>query len=267
MNDGASSFHNHSLWSDGEASMEAMVAAARTLGLRALGISDHLIVRPDGSTHPCSIEPARLPEYVADVVTLKASWGNLCLGLEVDWFLDSRHAIQRILAAHDFDFIIGSVHEVDGFVLDWSAAEWDAYPTTEQDHLHRLYWESMISLADSGLFDIVGHLDLSKKFGHRPRLDLGPVISQALDAIANADMVVELNTAGWFYPCAEAYPSLDLLRECFDRGIPVMVAADAHCPAHLVRAFDRATDLLAEVGYRETAVFSQRRRHFVALDR
>ena len=54
----------------------------------------------------------------------------------------------------------------------------------------------MRSLAESGLFDIAAHLDLAKKFGFFATTDLTDVLEPALDAIAAADLVVEVNTAG-----------------------------------------------------------------------
>jgi len=131
--------------------------------------------------------------------------------------------------------------------------------------MHRRYWIAIADLARSGLFDIVGHLDLTKKFNQWPTVDLGAEIDAALEAIAGAGMAVELNTAGWNLPCADAYPSTDLLRACRVRSIPALVNSDAHDPAHLLRDFERGVARLREVGYEETVVFEGRRRRTVPL--
>ena len=58
-----------------------------------------------------------------------------------------------------------------------------------------------------------------------------------------------MNTAGLYRECAEQYPAMEILRQAFLRQIPVIVNADAHCPEHLMRGFDKALKFLTAVGY------------------
>jgi histidinol-phosphatase (PHP family) len=115
------------------------------------------------------------------------------------------------------------------------------------------------------LFDFVGHLDLPKKFGFHARADLSRERDAALDAIAAADLAVELNTAGWDKPCAECYPAAALLREVRTREIPVLVSADAHAPEKAAAHYRRAAEALWQIGFRETVRFRQRERIPVPL--
>ena len=142
--------------------------------------------------------------------------------------------------------------------MDKSPAWWSRRSEDERDAVHVEYWRRMRDLAASGLFDIAAHLDLPKKFGFRPRAHVKAVMEEALDAIAEAGMVVELNTAGWHAPCREQYPSRSILESCRGRGIPVTISADAHDPSHLVRDFDRAARELAGAGYDKLARFAGR---------
>jgi histidinol-phosphatase (PHP family) len=260
------SYHNHTTWSDGRATVAETLEAARALGLHEVGISDHWVLDPDGETPRWSMEPDALGAYVDHV---RAACGEasptLRLGLEADWFPGHGAAIAARLGEHEFDYLIGSVHTIDGFRADSYAHLWEALTVEERDDMHRRYWRAIADLARSRLFDIVGHLDLTKKFDQHPTVDLGPEIDAALDAIAEAGMAVELNTSGWGYPCRDAYPSLDLLRACRARGIPALLGADAHDPAALRRDFGRGAARLREVGYDRVAVFESRRRSDVAL--
>ena len=72
---------------------------------------------------------------------------------------------------------------------------------------------------------------------------------RVLDVLAENGGAIELNTSGWFKPCAEAYPSPAILREAAARRIPAVVSADAHHSDHVTRAFDRGRRLLREAGY------------------
>ena len=115
-------------------------------------------------------------------------------------------------------------------------------------------------MAQSRVFDFVGHLDLPKKFGFRPTADLSVEEDRALDAIAAAGMAIEINTNGWNLPATEAYPALNLLRKTHNRSIPLLINSDAHHPDRLVEHFDRARELARQAGYEELVRYEQRRR-------
>ena len=91
--------------------------------------------------------------------------------------------LRRRLARHPFDYVIGSVHFVDGFPLDSRAADWEALAPAARDDQWRLYWRRLRRLAESGVFDFAAHLDLPKKFGFRPQADLTAAADDALAAI------------------------------------------------------------------------------------
>jgi len=65
--------------------------------------------------------------------------------------------------------------------------------------------------AESGLFDILGHIDLPKKFGFYPKRDVVPRYEQLFGVVKAADMAIELNTAGLRKDCGEIYPSKAIL--------------------------------------------------------
>lgn len=271
-------YHTHSHWSDGKQSLDEMLDAATRLGVGELGVSDHWALHPAGTLMKWAMHPDALDQYVEQVLALKArsqvAGGPIVrLGLEVDWYpAPHEHAsVQRArLDRFPFDYIIGSVHEVDGFMIDGSPGGWQPLSQEQVNRIHRRYWENMRTLGENaaGLFDVVAHIDLAKKFAFYPTCDLRKEIGEALDAIAAASNkpVVELNTAGWHKPCRDGYPALEILRECFRRGIDVTISADAHHPDNLLRDFDKAAARLAEAGYTRVARFAGRERRFEALE-
>jgi len=259
-------YHNHSTYSDGSRTVAQVVDRARELGVEELGLSDHYVLHPDGLTPDWAMHPDRLGEYVADLTAYRDHRHPVVrVGLEVDWFPGHGAALAAALEPHRFDYLIGSVHELDHFPLDFTAEHWDRLEPDERDEMFRGYWVAIRGMAEAGLFDIVGHLDLPKKFGHAPRIDLDAEISAALDAIAESGMAIELNTAGWHKPCAEAYPSPALLAECHRRGIPALFTADAHHPDHLLMDAERAARVLWDAGYREVVRFADRQPHAVPI--
>jgi len=264
---GMTSYHTHSRWSDGRVSIAEMIAAATNLD--ELGCSDHFVLTPypgETSAETWSLPLDQLAEYVDEVVAaMDAAPLPVRLGLEVDYFPETWEDLPNRLGSYPFDYLIGSVHYVDRFNVDGTAADWKSLSQPQIDAAYEGYWQRIADLASTGLFDFVGHLDLPKKFAFHASDPLGGGALEALDAIQAAGMAIELNTSGWDKPCCEAYPSESLLREARDRQIPVVLTADAHAPAFLERHFERGRELLMAVGYRETVRFRSRERIAVPL--
>jgi histidinol-phosphatase (PHP family) len=117
--------------------------------------------------------------------------------------------------------------------------------------------------ARSGLFDILAHPDLVKRWGSgrpTPSGDLGRYYEPALEAIAETQIAVEVSTAGLRKPVAEIYPAPAFLAGAVETGAPVALSSDAHLPEHVGFGYDRALELLEAAGVRELAVFEARTR-------
>jgi histidinol-phosphatase (PHP family) len=260
------SYHTHTVWSDGTATLSAMLAAAGAAGVAEYGVSDHYVLLPSGHDVNWAMPCASLDEYVA---TVRAAMAEvpfaLRLGLEADFFPETIDELRARLAAHPFDYVLGSVHIVDGFPIDAEASYWEPLSEAERNAVWRGYLTRVRQLAESRAFDIAGHLDLPKKFGFPPTVDLSADFAAALDAIAAAGMALELNTAGWDKPAAEAYPAPALLREARRRDIPLVITADAHAPDEVTRHYPRAVALAREAGFTAQARFAGRQRTMVAL--
>ena len=249
------SLHNHSTWSDGGASAEAMCRAAKAAGIRVFGLSDHYVIHPDASEPVSwSIDPAKVKDYCAELDRLKKELNDenftLYTGFEVDFFFENIDEVLSELEKYPLDYLIGSVHYSGTFPIDFSEVDWKPLTPDQIDEICRIYWEKMLGAAQCSRFTFLGHLDLPKKFGFLPDGEKYlPQAMQVLDAAAASGVGIELNTAGWFKPCCEQYPSLRMLREANRRKVPVIINPDAHCPEHVTRGFSEAGDLLRQAGY------------------
>lgn len=254
------SYHCHTTFSDGDSSMQEQLQAAITAGLDELGISDHYILMP-GREIDWSMPVDRLPDYVQSLQdTRKAAGDQLAFrfGLEADYIPESVGHLAEVLKQYPFDYIIGSVHFIGSFPVDASAAHWDAMSQSDRNTTIKKYWGLVAEMARSRSFDICGHMDLYRRFGHYATVDLSKDIGAALDEIAKSKMAVELNTSG-IYHTGEAYPKQDILQQCRDRDIPTLLTADAHSPANLTRFYDKGIAQLKAAGYTQQAVFENRR--------
>jgi len=261
-------FHNHSTWSDGQASLEELYAHAGLIGVDILGVSDHFCVYPDGTVLEGSLTPSNVAGYVAGVRGLQRKDGiEVVAGIEFDWFEQSRDTLAPYANGLPLDYRIGSVHHVGDQAFDIDASFWVSKTDGEVNGVYAAYWRLVRQMAESRLFDIAAHLDLPKKFGFYPKTDLHALEDAALDAIKASDMAVELNTAGFGKPCADGYPSVDILKRCRSREIPVTLSADAHTPGHLLFEFKRGLANLREAGYSSVARFRNRERWSEPLSR
>jgi histidinol-phosphatase (PHP family) len=253
------SYHCHSNWSDGSASVAEVVGAAREAGLAQIAMTDHYTPLPGGGTVEWSMGPRCVEPYAESVWTVREAEAEIevLLGIEADFFPETVGALRERLGPLPFDLVIGSVHFVDDFAID-EPEGWPDLSEPERVGVWRGYWERIAQLAASDAFDIVGHLDLPKLFGGRAPLELAELEDAALDAIAEADMAIELNTAGVDKAPRQPYPSLRLLRAARERDIPLVITADAHAPSQVTRHFPRAAELARHAGYTQLATYRSR---------
>ncbi|MFA6092702.1 MAG: histidinol-phosphatase HisJ family protein [Elusimicrobiota bacterium] len=262
----SSSYHNHTFRSDGSQDVPEFLAAARRMGVTELGISDHLVLHPEGKSFEWAMETGCLEAYVRDMQ--EASIGAdpvLRMGLEADFFPATVERLKVLLAPHPFDYVIGAVHFADDFPVDAEIPKWEALSRQEQQARWDLYWVRVRQMAESRAFDIAAHLDLPKRSGVREAQPVSALACAALDAIAAAGMAVEINTAGWRKPVKEAYPSPALLKEARARDIAVLINADAHHSNDVAADFDRGRELARSCGYDSVVRFEKRRRTVVPL--
>jgi histidinol-phosphatase (PHP family) len=114
----------------------------------------------------------------------------------------------------------------------------------------------------------MAHPDLVAKWGEgRPRPSRDPrfYYEPAVEAMAEAGVVVEVSTAGLRKPVGSLYPAADLALMLVDAGVPFSLSSDAHDPGEIGYAYDRAIDQLGEWGVREIAVFERRERRMEPL--
>jgi histidinol-phosphatase (PHP family) len=198
--------------------------------------------------------------YKAKVTALAASSGkpSVLFGVEADYYNGCERFLRKWLPHHKLDIVIGSIH----YIRDWGfdnpdeRAVWD---NVDVAATWREYFELVGRLADTHLFDVVGHFDLPKKFGHRPDEKAArEMIAPVLDKIARASMAVEINTSGLRRPVKEIYPSLMLLAMTREHGIPICFGSDAHKPEEVGHEFALALEWARKAGYSEAVRYSAR---------
>jgi histidinol-phosphatase (PHP family) len=190
---------------------------------------------------------------------------NVLLGIEADYYDGGVAFLREWLPRQRFDLVLGSVHYIDDWGFD-NPLELRIWETADVRAVWRKYFELVGRLVGTGLFDVVGHLDLPKKFGYRPPDNaLKDMAKPTLDLIASANMGIEINTSGLRKPVGEIYPSALLLSLARERDIPICFGSDSHRPEDVGTHFDRALSLALEVGYKEYFRISGREKSLIPL--
>ena len=241
-------------------------ARAVAAGLTEIGFSDHSPMRRD-DFDDWRMYFHQLGQYVADVEQARRDHPHLTirLALEVDYLPGQESWIRELAALHPWDYFIGSVHYVsDSWDIDnpYKLSEWKK---RDPFAVWSVYFERLTQAAESGLFEIIGHADLPKKFGIYPREDCTGLFTRFLDAVARAGVAIELNTAGLRKDCREIYPSPQIVRLAHDRGVPITLGSDAHAPEEVALNFAEALALARSAGYDRTCRFTRRVREMVPL--
>jgi histidinol-phosphatase (PHP family) len=230
------------------------------VGLTEIGFSDHSPMRQDNFDN-WRMNFSQLDEYVEKVLKAQKEFPQLTirLALEVDYLPGQENWVRELAARHPWDYFIGSVHYVsDSWAIDdpQKLSEWKNRDSFE---VWQIYFERLTLAAESKLFEIIGHVDLPKKFGHRPTQDCTPLYEKFLDAAKKNNCAIELNTAGLRKDCKEIYPSRQILKLAFQKGVPITFGSDAHAPEEVGLNFAEAIQLAREIGYKESCRFARRK--------
>ena len=244
----------------------ATTAAERGIGV--LGVSEHV------HRFTAALEVWRHPFWERNAVddidaycAFVRGETTLALGIEADFVAGREDRMANLLEAREWDYVLGSVHFLRDAAVDMEG-EWDVWRSGDPERVWRRYFETLAEAARSGLFDVLSHPDLVKVWGgHRPRPDgdLRRFYAIAVEAMADADVAVEVSTAGLRKPVGEIYPAPAFLEMCLEAGKPVTLSSDAHTPDQLAFRYEEAVELLRGMGVEEIAVFERRERRMEPL--
>lgn len=156
--------------------------------------------------------------------------------------------MEEILNTLEFDFVIGSVHLVQGVPVTASMQK-PFLAKQEPNRFYQQYYEEMARFVEWGRFDVLGHADIIRRYmvelhpGFKPLLPYD-VLRNVFTLLRNRGQGLEINTGGLFEAPQETYPTPELLNLALDCGIErFTLGSDAHKPENLGRGFGRIADL------------------------
>lgn len=268
---GFANYHTHTAFCDGQGEPEDYVLEAINCGLQAIGFSSHASLP---FTNNWTLQAQQIDEYCGIINSLKVKYAGLIqiyLGLEIDYLSQITGHRFSEFEELNLDYTIGSVH----FGTEPVAGEFLTFHSSEDNFIKIIdycfngstqkfvcsYYESVRNMVRSVKPNIIGHLDLIKKFNHEDKYfseNQGwyrTEILNTLEVIAKYQAILEINTSGLARgEVQEFYPSKWILKEARKLNIPVLINSDAHRPEAVNAKFIEAREAILEAGYTEQMI-------------
>jgi histidinol-phosphatase (PHP family) len=248
--------------------MYRFLEAARLADIDEVGFSEHAyrFQQTEGIwPHYWNLRPeVDADQYVALVQEAKDNGFPVKLGVEVDFVPGKEEQLETFINQYPWDYVIGSVHFID----EWGFDRPDQAYLWKQNNVedaYQQYFALFSEAANTKMFDIMGHPDVIKVFGYRPKDCLMDEYLRCAEILKRADLCFEISTAGLRKPVGELYPALEFTQVLVQAGVVAMINSDAHRPEDVGHSFDVAYTYAQENGITHLARFSHRQRSLVKL--
>lgn len=232
--------------------LSQFVEKALSQGINEVGFSEH-------DEYWDRIEPELIRDLNREYPGI-----NVRLGLEIDFIPGREAKIRRLIASHPFDYVLGSVHFIDGWGFDHPDERF-RFEEKDVNEVYRDYFALVTAAARCRLFDVMGHLDLVKVWGHRFQGRMSTLIEPVLQCIKAENLVIEINSSGLRKPVAEIYPAFSIIERMNEIGIPITLGSDAHHPDQVGYELGEIANWLKKAGYRQIMKFAGRQKAPVNL--
>lgn len=263
---------------------------AKQLGLQEVGIVDHLyrfketkayfeknMILDDSDIGKIQrywleqVMTENMDDFVELILRSKEKWCNegveLKLGIEADYFVGSEEELTALLSKYPWDYVIGSVHFVDGWGFD-NPQTANKFETMDLKVLYEQFFTTVEKAIRSELFEFVAHLDNLKVFDFQVKDSefRRAWYERIADALVETNTATEVNAGLYYrYPVQEMCPGPDFVEILVNRGVAFTVSSDSHFPDDLGKYTGENADMLKELGVEKLVGFEQRERIYYSI--
>lgn len=173
---------------------------------------------------------------------------RVLFGLEVCYTPEAEPFLKETLSQFPYDFLVGSIHSIDGILYDMPFSRELLWDVQEADAIYQRYYTLLEQVITSGLFTQVAHPDTIKLFNIYPSYDLHPTFERLAKLAAAHHVKMENNTG-----CHYRYHTEDIgLSDAFITALvkedaSIITASDAHYPDHVGNYIREATQRIEEI--------------------
>ncbi|KAJ3019248.1 histidinolphosphatase [Thoreauomyces humboldtii] len=235
------------------------------MGFTTYGLSEHVPRERVEDLYPEEVEAKTTPTdlhatfraFTVEARRLRLLYPTITLliGCETEYIRPSSLShLHRLLATHDLDYTMGSIHHVDGHPIDYSLRTYEeaerACGGTEE--LFRRYFDQQFDMISQCRPSVVGHFDLVRMFRGGDDWVLSDEVWERVrrnvDLIVGYGGLVEINSRAWKKDLRDAYPQRDVLTYMIGRGVRFTLSDDSHGPDDVGMHYGRLRAYLEEMG-------------------
>ncbi|KAJ3302099.1 histidinolphosphatase [Kappamyces sp. JEL0829] len=255
------SLHSHSgqFCLHGHGDLETAVQRAQELGFTVFGMTEHIV--QDLYPEEAHLQPDELAALFDRFHALSSALRDrysatalrLLVGMEIEWIhSNTLSELQALLDRYPLDYLVGSVHHVDGIPIDFSV-ELLAKAETQlggTEQLFQAYFDAQHDMICKVQPKVVGHFDLIRMWRADFALSsaVWDQIKRNVEAILAYGGLVEINSRAWKKNLNSAYPLRDVLGYMRDQGVRFTLSDDSHGPRDVGMYYDLLGPFLAEMG-------------------
>ena len=265
-------YHLHNHFSpDSDTDTKALIEKMRILEVKHICITNHgewfdEVEEEAGSFDYKEVKP-RFLSAKKEIEKLRPQFPDMSIGfgLELQYQPEATDGIKKLIAEVPFDFILGSVHLMEGYVISGGKHAGKFFKGKTEEQAYTAYFETLLNWVKTGDFDVIAHFDVIKKFGieyygkYNPQ-KYKPIILKILQVMKIKGIGIELNTGSLHKRCEELFPHPDILKWCVEIGIDnYTLGSDAHELHEAGLYLDEALAIAKEAGIKTLSTYKQRK--------
>lgn len=246
---------------DGSNTAQEMVDRAAELGIPVIALTDHCEINEFYSTGYCSSVPMAWKAAHEQQERQSGSSPEVLVGIELGQPGTNYELAERVLTAHEYDFVLASVHNL----LHMPDFYYLSYTEENAAFLLGHYFGELLNVVQWGNFDSLAHLTyplryITGEFGIR--IDLAQYAGQIdaiLSLLAQKGKALEINTSGLRQKIGTTLPHFELVKRFRQLGGRyVTVGADAHCTKDLGTGIAEGIGIAKQAGFDAVTVYRRR---------
>lgn len=250
---------------DSDTGIEKFCAKACWLNIPVIGFTTHYDINPiyedtDAfmvvDSEKVKVDDYAVGRYVDDCLVAREQFPelNILIGLEVDYFPGVEAEVYRLKNEFAFDYLIGSVHNLNGIGISDQKEAPKFFSTNSLDKMAETYFNLLYHAANCGLFTVLGHADYYLRYGalyygqsilkiHREYL------SKVVEAAIRTNTGFEINTSYRRHGGDLCYPQPDFVQSADKLGaIFNAIGSDSHTANHLGAGIPEAIRAINDIG-------------------
>ena len=265
---------NYSIDADGE--IEEFCRAALNAGLKEIAFTTHLDTDRVADDCYVNVKGKRVDvsssEWFEDYELTIRNAGEhfsdsglqILLGVEVDCFPNVETVLPEKFFSTDFDIILGSVHLIDHIAISAGDRAEEVLRKYSMEELGERYFSIMLDSLDLGIFDILAHIDLYRRFGESFYGDTihdlwKPYLKELTSKMKRRRIGFEINTSSLRRGMNQPMPEERIVHALKLEGVEtVTVGSDAHTPNEVGKGIEEALDIIRRTGFQGPSIFRKR---------